>query len=52
MQWFFFREQNTTQAAIVQETVSGVQTTPLHAGDPIRKEMVKVLRSPSGDGEV
>lgn len=50
--YVFSREQNTTQAAIVQEAVSGVTTTPLHAGDPIRKEIVNVLKSYSGDGRI
>jgi len=48
----FNREPNTTQAAIVQESVSGINTRPLHPGDPIRKQLAQVLRNPQGGGNI
>ena len=46
------REPNTTQAAIVQETVSGVTTRPLLPGDPVRMQLANVLLSPKGGGNM
>jgi len=48
----FNREPNTTQAAIVQETVSGVTSRPLLPGDPVRMQLANVLLSPKGGGNI
>lgn len=50
--YVFNREPNTTQTTIVQESVSGVTVRPMPPGDPMRQKLAKVLRSPSGDGEI
>lgn len=49
---YFVREPNTTQAAIVQESVSGISTRNLVPGHEIRMGLSKILRNPSGEGSM
>ena len=45
------REPNTSQAALVQETVSGVHIIPLKPNDAVRRNLRNILSS-SKDGGI
>eukprot|EP00794_Sanderia_malayensis_P018687 gene18687-20574_t len=48
----FNREPNTSQAALVQETVSGVHIIPLKPNDQIRTNLRKILQSGENSGKI
>jgi len=48
----FNREPNTSQAALVQETVSGTHVIPLKPNDKIRRDLRRILQSKEDGGQV